>query len=112
MVNKPVVHPKTEGASTNERQGDIVARQIDSLEAVYFLEMTQAIVLLVAIGKMLVHKMRDPPFSAAADRCRNKCICGSLVFVPNHRKNVHHACLSPGFVHYQLDEADHCVLVE
>src|SRR5215472_6169099 len=88
-------------------QRDVVTRQIHALESIDFFEMAETIPPLLAIRKVLVHKIADPSLRTRSHGLRNERVCRSLVFMLHHRKDVHNARLGSGFVRYEFGEADH-----
>src|SRR5258708_13361918 len=106
MVNESVVQALREGAPTNASEGDVIAGQIDALEAVALFEVAEIAPLLFPIGEVRVHEVRNTPFGAGPDRVGDERIGWSLVPVSDHRDYVHQASLRSSLVAYELDETN------
>src|SRR6266404_5074900 len=85
VVNQPtVVQSEAVCSPTKTSQWYIVARHVDPLEAVARLKVAKAILLFLAIRKVVVYQIRSPSVGTGPDRLYNQRICRSLVFVLNH----------------------------
>src|SRR5258706_1312393 len=106
MVREPSVQAELEADPTGASQRNVVARQIDTLEAIYFFKLRQAVRLLVAVGKVLVHEVSDISFGTRTNRLSNQRIRGSLVPVFDHRDDVHQVCLCSILIGHQFNETN------
>src|SRR5438874_1811101 len=82
---------QAEGGPASASQGDVVARQIDLLEAVVVLEVAQAVSLFFPEAEFRIDQVRDSPCSAGPDRLCDQHIRRSLVPVLDHRQDLHQA---------------------
>jgi len=95
------VQTEPESNSTDFRQGDVVARQVNALESVNFLEMAEAILVQpLAIGEVLINEVSDPALGTRPYSLRDQRIGWRFVFVPHHGNNVHCVRLHPRLVGY------------
>src|SRR5208282_1744333 len=112
MNQRVVMHAEAKRNPTKGRQRYIVAGHIELLKAVPLLELAEAVSLLVAVRKVVVNQIGDPPLRAESNGLRNQRICRSLVFVLNQREDMHQVGLGSGFVAHQLNETNHGVAEE
>src|SRR5439155_1579691 len=109
VVSEPVVQAQAEGGPASASQGDVVARQIDLLEAVVVLEVAPAVSLFFPEAEFRIDQVRDSPCSAGPDRLCDQHIRRSLVPVLDHRQDLHQARLPSRFVAFQLGETNQAV---
>src|SRR5439155_13997280 len=83
-----------------------VARQVDTLESIYFFEVGQAVWPLITVGEVLIHEMSNTSRRTGPNRFGNQCIRGSLVPLLDHRHDVHQIRLGLILVGHQLHKPD------
>jgi len=71
MIDQPMMQAQPKGSVANAAQWDVIARYIDTAKAIDLLEFSQGVRFLIAIGKVLVHKIWDASFSAGTHRLCN-----------------------------------------
>src|SRR5438132_3843343 len=99
-----------EGGPTNGSQRNIIARQVDPLKSVMFLEFHEAISLLVPIAEPRVHQIRNPFCCAVLDRFGDQRIRRRLIPVLGQREKGHKASLNSGSMTMQLSKANQGVV--
>ena len=70
--------PSRKATRPRASQRDVVARQIDALKTVAFLEVTDAVWLLFPVGEVRVYEIRDPSFGTGSDGLCDQRIGRSL----------------------------------
>src|SRR5204863_5991810 len=106
MISEPLVQAQAQGDPPDAGQRNIVAREIDPLEPVAFLEVHETVPLLVSVAEPRVDQVRDLTRGAGPDCVGDQRIRRSFVSVLDHGDDVQQARLCPGFVAEQLHEAD------
>ena len=78
MVYQSVVKAQTEGNPAGASQRNVVARKIDSLEAIVFLKIAEAVALLFSVGEVRVHEKRMPRSAQDRTACAMSAFVGAL----------------------------------
>src|SRR2546422_617773 len=95
-----------QGYTSRKGQRDVVARQLDPLEPVVLLEVTETVPLLSPVGEVPVHEVRDSPFGTGPDPLGDQRIRRSLVPMLDHGQDLHKARLPLISVANQLGETN------
>ncbi len=98
---------QTEADPTHPSQWNVVTGQVNSLEPIVTFEVTKAVLLFFAIGKVFVHEKGDRTLGTGSDRLRKQGVRRGFVFVLDHRENMQYARMRSRFVSYEFDETNH-----
>jgi hypothetical protein len=107
-----VLQPKLQGQFAKKSERNVIPGYKDLLKTVAALEISERVLLLLAVGKVGVPEMRNLALGAAADRLRNQRVRDGFIAVLEHRKDVHKTRLAIILVRDQLCKADERLLEE
>src|SRR5215472_8841997 len=99
-----------DGQGTNAGKRDIIARKVQTLEAIPSFELCDRAVFLFPINILAVNHVTDPFFTTDFDSFGQQRICGALIGMGFHRNDLHDA----GDIVYlhELDETDQFTVEE
>src|SRR5262249_47615287 len=89
--------------------GYVVARQIDLLKSIDFLEVGKTVPMFFSVRKTLIDEIGNAALSARLHGMSDQCIRRSLILVLNHGNNVHETSLSLGCVGNEFCKTDQFV---